>query len=101
MINIRTAFFFLFGIYWAALIFCTFRVLIRAKIIDSIWDLVYDEKLSFKELISMKWDVSNFPEIDPNDFMLRFVTFSQKRVYYIYFSFAILYSFIPEDIYIF
>ena len=45
---------------------------------SSMWDFFYDQKGSFEKLKSMKWDVSNFPKISPDDLMFRFVLFSQR-----------------------
>lgn len=67
----------------------------RAKIIGSIWDIFYDLTGSYKKMLSIKWDVSYFPNINPNDLMLRFVTFSQKRKYYIFFAAVILINTFP------
>ena len=88
--DIRQALFLAFIIYIIAVVICSFKIVKRAKIINSFWDLLYDLIGVRKKLLDVKWDVSEFPTIDSNDLMLRFVVFSQKRKYYIFFTVFIL-----------
>lgn len=88
--NTGTVIFYIFVLYTVILGICTFRIMKRAKIINSIWDIVYNRKDFHKKMKTIKWNVSDFLTIDPNDLMLRFVTFSQKRKYYIFFAWVAL-----------
>ncbi len=88
--NIGTVIFYIFFLYTVTLGICTFKIVKRAKIINSIWDVVYNREGFHKKMKTIKWNVSDFPTIDPNDLMLRFVTFSQKRKYYIFFAWVVL-----------
>jgi len=85
-----TAMFTIFVCFTFTLGICTYKILKRAKILHSVWDLAYERKEFYKKMKSINWDVSDFPTINPNDLMLRFVTFSQKRKYYIFFAAVIL-----------
>ncbi len=75
----------MFFLYTVTLGICTFKIAKHVKIINSVWDIAYNREEFHKKMKTIKWNVSDFPTIDPNGFMLRFVTFSQKRKYYIFF----------------
>lgn len=88
--SIGTIIFFIYIIYTLIVIFCTYKIAKRAKIMDSVWDIFYDLTGLYKKMLAMKWDKSEFPTIDSNDLMLRLVLFAQKRKYYIFFAAVIL-----------
>ena len=73
-------------IYIILVVICSFKIVKRAGIINSFWDLSEDLVGVRRKLLDVKWDVSEFPNIDPSDTMLKFVVFSQKRKYYIFFA---------------
>ena len=88
--NIGTVIFSIYMLYTMTVIIFTFKIVKRAKIISSVWDIFYDLTGLYKKMLAMKWNKSEFPTIDSNSFMLRFVLFSQKRKNYIFFAAVIL-----------
>lgn len=94
--SLSTITFFIFMLYIVIVVICTFKLLKRVKIINSMWDMFYDLIEVYRRIMSIKWNVSEFPTIDPNDPMLRFVVFSQKRKYYIFFFAVILIKVLPQ-----
>lgn len=88
--NIGTVIFSIYIFYTMLVIIFTFKTFKRASLISSVWDVFYDLTGLYKKMLTMKWDKSEFPTIDSNNFMLRFVLFSQKRKYYIFFAAVIL-----------
>lgn len=88
--NIGTVIFSIYMLHTMLVIIFTFKIFKRASIISSVWDIFYDLTGLYKKMLTIKWDKSEFPTIDSNNFMLRFVLFSQKRKYYIFFAAVIL-----------
>lgn len=88
--NIGTVIFAIYMLYAMLVIIFTFKTFKHASFISSVWDMFYDLTGLYKKILTMKWDKSEFPTIDSNNFMLRFVLFSQKRKYYNFFAAIIL-----------
>lgn len=88
---------FFFGIYLIAVIICSYTILLRAGIMKSMWDLAFEFKTLYPKVMKLKWKVSEFPNINPDDLMLRFVTFSQRRKYIIFFVTVLLIKILSED----
>ncbi len=70
-----------FVIYWILAIILSFKVLIRAKVINSMQDIFFNENDTLRRIIKFKWNKSEFPMIPSNDLMLNFVIFAQKTKY--------------------
>lgn len=79
-----------FLIYWFLAIFFTFKILIRAKIMDSMLDFFFNFSDVYKRVIALKWKKSEMPMIPSDDLMLNFVIFAQRTKYIALILLAIL-----------
>ena len=82
MFSLRDVFFAIVFIYVLVVAFLSIKLVIRARIFDSFQDFKYQLVHDKRKLMTLKWQASSFPSIDPNDKMLRFVIQAQKRLPY-------------------